>query len=81
MISDIAFDESNLVEDVGDIFPRAGGKVVENCDAVAAGDEGIGKVRADESGTTGDESAHGCESIFYRRLLSDGSGSMQVVLR
>jgi hypothetical protein len=81
LVADIAFDESDLVENVGDVFFRTSGKVVEDCDAIAAGDEGIGKVRADETGTTGDESAHGRESIFYVGLLSGGSGYLQVVLR
>ena len=67
--------------EVGDVLLRASGKVVEDCDAIATGDEGIGKVRADETGTTGDESAHGRESIFYVGLLSGGSGYLQVVLR
>ena len=58
LVADIAFDKGDLVEYVGDVLFRASGKVVEDCDAIAAGDEGIGEVRADESGTTGDESAH-----------------------
>jgi hypothetical protein len=37
---------------------RASAHVVEDCDGISAGDEGICQVRADESGTTGDESAH-----------------------
>ena len=81
LVADIAFDEGDLAFKVSDVFLGTGGKVVEDCDAIATGDEGIGEVRADESGTTGDESAHGFESIFYVGLLSGGSGFMQVVLR
>ena len=54
----------DLVLQVRDVFGRAGAHVVEDCDAVSAGYKGIGKVRTDESGTTGDESAHEVESIF-----------------
>ena len=81
MVADIAFHKGDLVENLGNVLFRASGKVVEDCDAITTGDEGISKVRADETGTTGDESAHGCESIFYLSLLSAGSGYMQVVLR
>ena len=34
-----------------------------------------------ETGTTGDERAHGVKSIFYLYSLRSGSGAMQVVLR
>jgi hypothetical protein len=37
----------------------AGRHVVDDGDVVAAGDEGIGEMRPDETGTTGDEHAHG----------------------
>ena len=44
--------------------------------AIAAGDQGIGKVRADETGTTGDESAHevslsfnGLPSVAFQEVL------------
>ena len=42
LIADIAFDKGDLVEDLGDVLFRAGRQVVEDCDAIAAGDEGIG---------------------------------------
>ena len=58
LVADIAFDKGDLVEDVGDVLFRTSGKVVEDCDAISAGNEGIGEVKADETGTTGDESAH-----------------------
>jgi hypothetical protein len=49
---------------VCDVLSRASAHVVEDGDAVSSGDKGIGEVRTDETGTTGDESAHGGESIF-----------------
>ena len=80
-VADIALVNGDFAFEVSDVLFRASGKVVQDCDAIATGDEGIGEVRADETGTTGDESAHGRESIFYVGLLSGGSGFMQVVLR
>ncbi len=44
LIADVAFHKGDLVENVGNVCFRAGGKVVEDRDAVATGDEGIGKV-------------------------------------
>ena len=57
-IADIAGVHGDLVLEVRDIGVRAGAHVVEDCDGISAGDEGICQVRTDESGTTGDESAH-----------------------
>ena len=54
---------------VGDVLGRACAHVVEDCDAISSGDEGICKVRADESGTTGDESAHGLSLSFEAGAL------------
>jgi hypothetical protein len=44
LVSDIALHEFDLVEDVSDVLFRASGKIVKDCDAISAGDEGIGKV-------------------------------------
>ncbi len=63
------FDFSLLV---GDVLGRACAHVVEDCDAISSGDEGIGQVRADESGTTGDESAHGLSLSFEGLIFSHG---------
>ena len=48
----------DFVLEVSDVGLRAGAHIVEDCDGISAGDEGICQVRTDESGTTGDESAH-----------------------
>jgi hypothetical protein len=41
-----------------EIAPVAGGEIVEHTDVVAALDERVDEVRADEAGAAGDESLH-----------------------
>ena len=43
-VADVAFVDGDLAFKVSDVLLRASGKVVEDCDAIATGDEGIGKV-------------------------------------
>jgi hypothetical protein len=43
----------------GEIGLLAGGQVVDDGDLVAAVDEGVDEVGADEAGSAGDEGAHG----------------------
>ena len=62
-VADIALVDFNLVFDVGDIGGRARGHVVEDRDLVAFANESITEVRTDKTGSTGDENAHGSESI------------------
>ena len=75
LVADIARVDGDLSIEVSDVGLRAGAHVVEDCDGISAGDEGICQVRTDESGTTGDESAHevslsfeACPRLPFRRL-------------
>ena len=62
-IADIALVDFDLVFDVGDVGCRSGGHVVEDRDLVAFLEQGITEVRADKTGSTGDENAHEVKSI------------------
>ena len=62
-IANVALVDFNFLFDVGDIGGRSGGHIVEDRDLVALGDQCITEVRADKTGSTGDENAHGGESI------------------
>ncbi len=61
---------------MSEVSSSACAPVVEDCDGISAGDEGICQVRADEAGTTGDESAHevslsfnGLPSVAFQEVL------------
>ena len=52
--------DSGLAESqVGNIGHPPGGQVVDDGDGVAAGEEGLGEVRADEAGAAGDQDVTG----------------------
>src|SRR6185436_838758 len=59
--------EARVALDVPDVVEAAGGKVVEHDDVVAAGQERVCEMGADESTTAGDESFHG-KGGLYRPL-------------
>ena len=50
--------DGDLSFEVSDVLLGACAHVVEDCDGVTAGDEGICKMRADETGSACDECAH-----------------------
>ena len=50
-IDDVAFDHLDGVAEAGQVFQAARAEVIQHADAVAAGDEGLGNVRADEPGS------------------------------
>jgi hypothetical protein len=56
---DIALDQLDLVERVGEVLTIAGRKVVENSDFMAVIDKAGNKVRANESGAPSDKDSHG----------------------
>ena len=62
-IADIALVDFDLVFDVGDVGCRSRGHIVEDRDLVAFFKQGITEVRADKTGSTGDENAHEVKSI------------------
>ena len=63
-----------LVFDVGDVGGRSSGHVVEDRNLVALGQQSITQVRTDKTGATGDENAHGAQSIGARyRSFAVGS--------
>jgi hypothetical protein len=64
LISNVTLYELNFFDDSAEILEGSCAQIVEDCDAISSGDEGICKVRTDESGTTGDESAHGLSLSF-----------------
>ncbi len=43
-VSDVALVNGDLAFQVSDVFLRTSRKVVEDCDAIATGDEGVGEV-------------------------------------
>ena len=53
----IAFDDLDVLRDVKKVSAIAGREVVEDTHVVAAGEERVDEMRADEAGTTGDENA------------------------
>ena len=63
----------DLIFDVGDVGGRSSGHVVEDRNLVALGKQCITEVRADKTGTTGDENAHGGKSNGrkYRSFAAD----------
>ena len=56
-IAEVAFCqfERGMGKEAGDIFPFAGGEVVEHPDEMALGEEAFGDIGADEAGAAGDE--------------------------
>ena len=58
-VRDAPLDERHpgMIEEVLDVFPPPGGEVVDDGDVVILC-QGVGKVRADEAGTAGDDVAH-----------------------
>ena len=58
-VGDAPLDERHpgVAEEVLDVFPPAGGEVVDDDDVVVLC-QGVGKVRADEAGPAGDDVAH-----------------------
>ena len=56
-ISEVAFSqfEGRILEEVGDIFPFAGGEVIEYADKMALCEKAFGDIGADKAGATGDE--------------------------
>ena len=69
LISDVTFYKLNFFNDSTEILERSCTQIVEDCYVIPSGDEGIGKVRTDETGTTGDESAHGLSLSFEAGAL------------
>ena len=65
-IADIALMDFDLIFDMGDVGCRSRGHVVQDRDLVAIFDQRITKVRADKTGSSGDENAHGGKSIGKR---------------
>ena len=65
-IADIALLDFDLIFNVGDIGGRPSGHVVEDRNLVAIFDQRITEVRADKTGSSGDENAHGGKSIGKR---------------
>ncbi len=53
--------EAGLVLEVPDVLDRAGGKVVEDVDLVAALEQLVGEMGADEAGSAGDQVPHADE--------------------
>lgn len=51
--------ETGIISQVGDVFEAPGGEVVDDGDAVAALEQGLSQVTADETGTPGDEDLSG----------------------
>jgi hypothetical protein len=68
-VGDAPLDEGHpgVVEEVLDVFPPAGGEVIDDDDVVVLC-QGIRKVRADEAGTAGDDVAH------EESMMGDGLG-------
>lgn len=54
-VGDAGLDEAAFAAEVRDVAGMAAGKVIEQGNAMPAGDQGFGKVRADKSGPAGDE--------------------------
>jgi len=67
-VGDAPLDEVHpgMIEEVLDVFPPPGGEVVDDDDVVILC-QGVGKVRADEAGTAGDDVAH--EEVLVVRAL------------
>jgi hypothetical protein len=61
-VGDAALDESNFVADFGEVFFLAGGKVVEDDNAVAAFNEFVYGVGSDEAGAACHDVTHGEKS-------------------
>lgn len=54
-VGDAGFHEAAYAAEMRDVAGMAAGKVIEQGNAMPAGDQGFGKVRADKSGPAGDE--------------------------
>ena len=64
-VRDVALDELGARLDVAQV---AGGQVVDDADALAAGEQGLGEVGADEAGSAGDDvQGHGVRKSARER--------------
>jgi len=65
----IAFDELDIVGEVGDVVPMSCGEVIEDLDFVTPSEQFIDDMRADEPTATSDQVPlrHGCPSCLATR--------------
>ncbi len=75
VVPDVAFVERRRA---GEVLPAAGREVVEHVNVVAALEQSVDEIRADEAGAAGDEDSHGSyhtdSSMFVTLEGLDGSG-------